>query len=216
MKPKEYAKKYNLAFQEKFDHSEFIGDLTVDFMTAIEFLQTGEFSLTKLDNCIAQIKDKFDSISYRSKAPLEVWDKLWKYFYATVVVKVKEEEFGDILRAQREEKARRKKERDEFWSYHNHNTYDDAFFNFNPFEGFRSHNAFDDLFGKLFMNARKPISSFEVLGLSVEATEEEVTQAYRRLAMQHHPDKGGKHEDFIKVTEAKNKCIIYLQQKGRS
>lgn len=43
---------------------------------------------------------------------------------------------------------------------------------------------------------------YEDLGLSKNATPEEIRKAYRSLARQHHPDKGGDPEQFKKIQEA--------------
>jgi len=45
-------------------------------------------------------------------------------------------------------------------------------------------------------------SSYEILELPADATLEEVKAAYRRLAAQVHPDRGGSHELFRLVCEA--------------
>jgi len=42
----------------------------------------------------------------------------------------------------------------------------------------------------------------DILGVKPGATEEEVKKAYRKKAIETHPDKGGKEEDFQKVNEA--------------
>ena len=42
----------------------------------------------------------------------------------------------------------------------------------------------------------------DILGVKPGATEEEVKKAYRKKAVETHPDKGGKEEDFKKITEA--------------
>jgi len=42
----------------------------------------------------------------------------------------------------------------------------------------------------------------DILGLKPGATEEEVKKAYRKKAIETHPDKGGNEEEFKKVTEA--------------
>lgn len=55
------------------------------------------------------------------------------------------------------------------------------------------------------MRARSEMSSmspYEVLGLTTSATDDDVTSAYRRLAKQHHPDKGGDSKIFLKVRAA--------------
>lgn len=43
---------------------------------------------------------------------------------------------------------------------------------------------------------------YEVLGLTRDASQEEIKKAYRKLAREHHPDKGGDPEKFKKVQEA--------------
>ena len=49
------------------------------------------------------------------------------------------------------------------------------------------------------MNSQTP---YEVLGLTKSASQEEIKKAYRKLAREHHPDKGGDAEKFKKVQEA--------------
>ena len=44
---------------------------------------------------------------------------------------------------------------------------------------------------------------YDVLEISKDATDEQIKQAYRNLAKQHHPDKkGGNKEKFQKIQEA--------------
>lgn len=43
---------------------------------------------------------------------------------------------------------------------------------------------------------------YETLGVSRSANAEEIKQAYRRMANQHHPDKGGDTEKFKEIEEA--------------
>lgn len=46
------------------------------------------------------------------------------------------------------------------------------------------------------------MSHYETLGISKNATEDEIKQSYRNLAKKHHPDKGGNKEQFQKIQEA--------------
>jgi len=43
---------------------------------------------------------------------------------------------------------------------------------------------------------------YEVLGLSKNASDDEIKKAYRRLAVKHHPDQGGNEENFKEIAEA--------------
>lgn len=43
---------------------------------------------------------------------------------------------------------------------------------------------------------------YELLGISKNATSDEIKKAYRRLALKYHPDRGGDQEKFKKVNEA--------------
>jgi len=43
---------------------------------------------------------------------------------------------------------------------------------------------------------------YEILGVTENSTPEEIKKTYRKLAMEHHPDKGGDEEKFKKISEA--------------
>lgn len=43
---------------------------------------------------------------------------------------------------------------------------------------------------------------YSVLGVSENATQEEIKKAYRKLAVEHHPDKGGSEEEFKRISQA--------------
>ena len=43
---------------------------------------------------------------------------------------------------------------------------------------------------------------YEILGVDENATGDDIKKAYRKLAMEHHPDKGGNEEQFKKISQA--------------
>jgi molecular chaperone DnaJ len=43
---------------------------------------------------------------------------------------------------------------------------------------------------------------YEILGIKEDTTSDEIKKVYRKLAMEHHPDKGGDEEKFKKISEA--------------
>ena len=47
-----------------------------------------------------------------------------------------------------------------------------------------------------------PIDYYKILGVEQTATTEDIKRAYRKLAHEHHPDKGGNEEKFKEINEA--------------
>lgn len=57
------------------------------------------------------------------------------------------------------------------------------------------------------------IDHYKILMVSKNASKETIKKAYKKLAMKHHPDVGGSHEEFLKITQSYN--ILY-NDKSRS
>lgn len=53
---------------------------------------------------------------------------------------------------------------------------------------------------------------YDILGVSPGASLREITEAYRRLALQHHPDRGGSIVEFQKISEAYQKLSEELSK----
>lgn len=56
-------------------------------------------------------------------------------------------------------------------------------------------------------------SPWKVLGLPINATEDQLRDAYRALAMKHHPDKGGDAAQFARIKEAYDLLAQNLRSK---
>jgi hypothetical protein len=199
MTTKEYVKKYNLNLSDKFNHSDFCQDLASEFICLLEYNKAND-NLKGFDNAVRCIRMKFDAVSNKTLGILP--EKLWNYFFATVIVKLREELCPKDMERKREIQEQRKKEWEqrkarEAWESQQ----------FNDFFWGRNFHSF------LFSNQKisKPIRSFDVLGLPENATESDVRSAYKKLVVLHHPDKGGKQDKFIEITESKNKCLSWLE-----
>jgi hypothetical protein len=56
-----------------------------------------------------------------------------------------------------------------------------------------------------FVALPQPEQWFQVLGLSSRATRDEIDSAYRKLAMQHHPDRGGDASQMSRINAARDR-----------
>ena len=59
-----------------------------------------------------------------------------------------------------------------------------------------------DSFWQRYVSNDEVTEALATLALSPEATYQDVKQQYRRLAMQHHPDRGGKADQFQAINQA--------------
>jgi hypothetical protein len=125
-----------------------------------------------------------------------------------IIAKKSKYDYNRLLR-EREEHEKRMRQAEEWNRTHgSSNTRSENFWSriFGDSDFFGS---FGDI-GKI-VNASSAAQSFELLGIDIQgATLEMVKTSYRKLSLQHHPDKGGNSEKFIAITEAKNRCVNYL------
>jgi hypothetical protein len=64
-------------------------------------------------------------------------------------------------------------------------------------------------------NVKSVVNGFSYLGLTNNASEDQVLKAYRKLSLIHHPDRGGDAIKFTNLTNAKEVCIKYLKNKSK-
>lgn len=188
----------------------FVKYLTKDLLTLTAFHRQQNWNYAKFQNCVKEIKQKFDSISYKAMEPLP--EKLWRYFYATVVIPLRDQEFGEFLEKSRKA-AERQRQEQWAWTYagterqDQGETFKDDYFDFLFRAFFKS--SFTDFIKKTVTVDRVPAAELERFGLSDPATEQEIKKAYRSLCMTHHPDRGGTSAQFMEITDAKDRLLSY-------
>lgn len=203
MKPKDFIEKYNLnRGWNKYKQNEFLTDMTSELLALLETYHA-ENNIKGFDNAVNVIRMKWDAID--KKIPYGIPEKLWGYYFATTIAKIREQMCPAEMQHRREEAAkrkaeweRRKREREEW---------ERDFYGFGGFDDwFYSHLA------AMFLRTEtRPTEAFATLGLGDNATAEDVAKAYRKLSMETHPDRGGDKDKFIAVTEAKNKCMSWFE-----
>jgi hypothetical protein len=205
MKPKEYVKKHNIKDQ-KFNHKAFIKDFTLDFKSMLEFHQaTGVWNITKFHNVVKEMRQKWDAISNRVAGGLP--ENLWKYFYATAVVKVKDEQFGEQLKRERKVHEGERAWKNEYrhqWNFEHHHEFLHDFFR-RIFAAMCNESAGEPEAQSV------PTAAFQALELSESASVDEIKNAFKRLAYKYHPDRGGQAVKFRAIVEAKNQCLAYAE-----
>lgn len=201
MKPNEYIKKFNLNGNLSIHFGEIQNELIVDFISLVEyFKRTNNWNITQFKNCVKHLRQKFDSIN--NKCGNKLNESMWKYIYATVIIKIKDQEFGEYLKKQREKKVNM--DNDFFDEFNFYERIIDELFN----------GRFNGMFNKMF-SPTFPEKSFKIFSLHKNATVDELNKNFRELALKKHPDKGGNSEEFRELIEAKNNCLQYISRNAR-
>lgn len=197
MKPKEFIEKYGIQGGWNPKHqTNFLQDFTSELIIMLEYNKAVD-NIKGFDNALRTIRQKWDSIS--NKISFGLPEGMWRYFFATVVVKLREEMCPREVKARKEraeEKRRNWEARQEARRVYEQQ-WDDFF----------RENIYERLFMSMLILSATPTESFTFMGLSTNATEEEIKTKFRELAMKYHPDKGGDKDKFTSLLEHKNKCL---------
>lgn len=208
MKPLEYIHKYKLDETDKFSHNLFVDDLTSDFLVLLELTKNkdGQVNIKGFEQTVRAVRDKWDAIQRKTANKLP--DKLWNYFFASFLAPMRENYFPTEMEKRRKEQEAEKRRREDKRAFYEemHNG-----------RGFGWGGSFEDMINDLLKNVFRlsstPNTEFSLLNLESTCTEEDIMSSFRKLSLQHHPDKGGNKEFFISIVEAKNKCLAYIKNK---
>lgn len=200
MKTKEYLDKYNLhkGWNTKIQN-EFISDMTSELEAQL-MLNKAEDNIRGFNNALRCVKMKWDSIS--NKIPYGIPEGLWNYFFATVVAPLREQMCPREMKRQheiREERQRRYEERKKM----------ERDFMEEMYQSYM--NYWKNLLAHIVL-ASMPMDSFEYLGLTVDATVDDIQKRFRELALKAHPDRGGSQEKFIELTNHRNRCLKWASR----
>lgn len=197
MKPKEFIEKYGIQGGWNPKHqTNFLQDFTSELIVMLEYNKAVD-NIKGFDNALRTIRQKWDAISNKIRFGLP--EGMWRYFFATVVVKLREEMCSREVQARKEraeEKRRAWEARQEArraWEQQ----WDDLF----------RESIYERLFMSMLILSATPTESFAFMELPTTATEEDIKQKFRELAMKYHPDKGGDKDKFTALLEHKNKCL---------
>jgi hypothetical protein len=210
MKPKEYAKKYNLTKVgfPSFEVAAMVSDLSADYLATIEYLQgSNQLNYQRFTVVKEEMFQKFSGIKSHSNPNSPLWDDVWKQLNSQVIKEVEEKLFGDYLRKIKAQERARIRENAEFYRAIGGNP-----FNNTSYESFQK--AWEELlYSQLKKMIQNPIptESFSLLGIPPNSNVDEVSKQFKKLALQHHPDQGGDHQTFIRILDAKNRCLAFLK-----
>lgn len=202
MKTADYLSKYGLDRNERVPQKPFLFDLTNEFLSYLETTKTagGEPTIKGYDQAIRVICQKWDAISRKMKGP-GLPEGMWKYWYATFLARMRDELFPSEMQQRRAEQEFRK----QMWE--DRKRFREEMFGFRSFFG---GFGFGDWLGAWLKDLAPRTSSvvdLELFGLAPGATPDDIKEAYRKQVLAAHPDKGGDPEQFMKLTEARNRLL---------
>lgn len=205
MKPKEYIQYFQLekGWNTKIQE-EFLQKLTSELLAFLEYNKAVN-NIKGFDNAVKVIRMKWDAIS--NKIPNGLPEKLWSYFWATTVSKLREELCPREMEIRRKEAEERKaiRERNKEFQREWQRKQFDWYQNF-------LNGVFSRLILQSLVVSSVPADSFRYLGLPITATSDDIKKRFREMSMTLHPDRGGKQEDFIQLTEHKNRCLKWANR----
>lgn len=94
MKTRGYVKKYKLDEDDQFNHTDFINDFTEDFNTMFSDAKIGS-DYGKFKKLMDDSRQKWGNINNKTVGHLP--EKLWGYFYGSVIVAKKDELFPQFI-----------------------------------------------------------------------------------------------------------------------
>ena len=198
----EYTSKYSMLFGGNFNRDEFLIDLNVDLLDMF-YRNNGSVTLSKFKETIIFLKYKYDLIIKSLLIVEDITDTYWNEFTSSYINPLKynhfpEEEVKDQAKYKTKEKTRKKrtyKKRDKKKS----SGWEDQWKQWSS-----QNNNYKST--KTTTSYKSPL---QILGLKSGATKKEITKAYRKLSMVHHPDMStGDQVEFVKLTEAKDKAML--------
>lgn len=210
MKTNEYIDKYKLNETIIFDNQSFVNDLNNDFKIELNKRKdkNNYVPITGFENAAKCIYEKWESIN--NKIPVKIEDKIWKYFWKVYVADLRDQLFPEEMKKRNEIKTEKNK-------YHYHkNSFYSQYKLFNEFFNFNFYQFVDDMLNNMLNNKEnikeKYQSYFTALSLNIDNSKiDDVKSKYRELSKLYHPDQGSTdYDNFILITEAKNKCLEYL------
>jgi len=209
MKPKEYKKKYlSIERDGKLNAQEqdtFLEDFEADFVKALNICKNN-LNLTRFKSLVKEIRSKWDSIFF---GVIDEHEKLWKYFYATVVVPNREIFCGEEIKKNQAEFERKKKEWQQWREFTDPSYMWEQMFK-------ERMNEYEQILKSLLANPR-PIQSFNYFGYEEKSidsiTANDVIKKYKQMAITLHPDKGGETSSFQELAMHKERCVSFLEKR---